>query len=202
MYKKEYEQVFEIKHENWKKKNDYKNLKNFSHQVDKVRKDEAEKGKEDGYETDQELPPWIKVPKNRFNEIKDVITRSNESRLITSIGKRKITLKNAEKLLKGIINGKIVKNEARKMDNSIVDDANRVNKLQNLQNLQNPEKIIPIFKQLQEIFMGTEADDKTDDEADDTADDEADDEADNDMDYQTDDQPDTTDMLETDIITE
>ena len=63
------------------KKHDYKNLKHFSYQVDGVKKDEAEKGKEDEAETDQELPPWIKVTKSRFNEIQDVITRANESRL-------------------------------------------------------------------------------------------------------------------------
>ena len=72
-------------------KYDYKNLKDFSYQVDEVKKDAAENEKED--ETDKKLPPWIKVPKSIFNEIKDVITRSIESRLMTSIGKRKITLK-------------------------------------------------------------------------------------------------------------
>ena len=46
---------------------------------------------------------------------KDVITRSKESRLMTSIGKRKITLKNAEELLEGIINRKINKKESGKM---------------------------------------------------------------------------------------
>ena len=30
MYKKEYEQVFENKNENWRKKYDYKNLKDFT----------------------------------------------------------------------------------------------------------------------------------------------------------------------------
>ena len=50
MYKKEYEQVFENKDENWRKKHDYKNLKDFSYQVDEVNKAE----KEDENETDQE----------------------------------------------------------------------------------------------------------------------------------------------------
>ena len=44
--------------------------------------------------------------------------------------------------------------------------------------------MLPIFKQLQEIFMGTKADDEVDDEVDDKTDDE------------TDEQPDTTDVLE------
>ena len=42
--------------------------------------------------------------------------------------------------------------------------------------------MLPTFKQLQEIFMGSKADA------------EADDEGDNDMDYKTDEQPDITDM--------
>ena len=126
--------------ENWRKKHDYKNLKDFRFQVDELKKDEAEKEKED--EADQNLPPWIKVPKSRFNKIKDVITRSKESRLMTSIGKRKITLKNAEKLLEGIIGGKIDKKEARKMYNSIADDANKLNRLE----LTEPRKMMPIFK--------------------------------------------------------
>ena len=62
------------------KKHDYKNLKNFSLE-------------------EQELPPWIRVPKSRFNETKDVITRANESKLMTRLEKRNIILKNAETLL-------------------------------------------------------------------------------------------------------
>ena len=82
MSKKEYEQVFKNKDENWRKKHDYKNLKGFSYQVDEVNKADVTE-KEDQDETDQELPPWIKVPKSRFNEIKDVITKANESKLMT-----------------------------------------------------------------------------------------------------------------------
>ena len=64
------------------------------------------------------------MPKIRLNEIKDAITRSNEIRLTASIGKRKIKLKSVEKLLEGIISGKIDKKEVRKMYSSIADDAN------------------------------------------------------------------------------
>ena len=108
MYKKEYEQVFENKDENWRKKHDHRNLKDFNYQVDEVNKVDVTE-KEDENETDQELPPWIKVPKSRFNEIKDVITRANEIKLITRLEGRNITLKNAEKLLEGKISGKINK---------------------------------------------------------------------------------------------
>ena len=58
-----------------------------------------------------------------------MITRSNESKLMTSIGKRKTTLENSEKLLEDIIGGKIDQKGAREMYNSIADDANKLNKL-------------------------------------------------------------------------
>ena len=48
-------------------KHDYKHLKYFGYQTDVTEKEDEDK-------TDQELPPWIKVTKSRFNEIKDVIT--------------------------------------------------------------------------------------------------------------------------------
>ena len=108
MYKKEYEQVFENKDENWRKKYDYKNLKDFGYQIDEVNKADLTE-KEDEDETNQELPPWIKVLKNRFNGIKDVITRANESKLMTRLDRRNVTLKNAEKSLEGTISGKINK---------------------------------------------------------------------------------------------
>ena len=89
--------------------------------------DVSEKADED--ETDQELPPWIKVTKNRFNEIKDVITKANDNKLGTSIRKKKITLKNAQELLGDTISGKIDKKKAQKMYNSIDDDTNKLGKL-------------------------------------------------------------------------
>ena len=103
--------------------------------------------------------------KSRLNEIKDVITRSKESRLMTSKGKKKITLKNVEKLPESIISGKVNKKEAR---NSIADDVNKLNRLE----LTEPtKKMLPIFRQLEETFMGTKADDEVDDETDNKTDD-------------------------------
>ena len=45
VYKKEYGQLFESEDENWRKKHDYKNLKDFIHQVDKVKKKMKQKKK-------------------------------------------------------------------------------------------------------------------------------------------------------------
>ena len=128
MYKKEYEQVFENKDEDWRKKHDFKNLKDFNYQVDEVSKADVT-GKEEEDETDQELPSWIKVRKNRFNEIKYVITKANESQLMTKLEGRNITLKNAEKLLEGMFSGKINKKKARDMYNDIAEDVHKLNKL-------------------------------------------------------------------------
>ena len=72
MYRKEYEQVFENKDENWRKKHNYKNLKDFSYYVDKVNKaDVTEKEGKNEDKTDQKLRSVIKVSKRRFNEIND-----------------------------------------------------------------------------------------------------------------------------------
>ena len=177
IYRKEYEQVFETKDEGWKKKHDYKHLKDFGYQADKVNKADVTE-KEDEDETDQELPPWIKVTESRFNKIRDVITRANEIKLMTRLGKRNITLKNVEKLLKNVISGKINKKKAKNMYNNIAEDVNKLNKLDPTKSR---KKMPPIFKQLEEVSMGSKADEKVDDEADDEKDDE------------TDEQPDTTD---------
>ena len=52
MYKKEYEQVFENKDEDWRKKHDYKSLKDFRCQVDEVNQADVTE-KEDEDETGQ-----------------------------------------------------------------------------------------------------------------------------------------------------
>ena len=85
--------------------------------ADKANKvDVPEKADED--KTDQELPPWIKVTKSRSNEIKDVITRGNESKLTTRLGKRNITLKDAKKLLEDV---KIDKKEKKLLEDGKID---------------------------------------------------------------------------------
>ena len=115
------------------------------------------------------------MPKSRFNEIKDVITRANESKLMTRLEKRNITLKNAEKLLEGIISGKINKKKAKATYYDIAEDVNKFNKLKPRESR---KKILSIFKQLEEIFMGSKADEEVDDEVDDEIDDETDEQRD------------------------
>ena len=142
MYKKDYEKVFENTDEDWREKHDYKHLKDFGYQADVTEKKDEDK-------TDQELPTWIKVTKIRFNEIKDVITRANESKLTTRLGKRNITLKDEEKLLEDVISGKIIKKKAKKMYNNIAEDANKLNKL----NTTEPRKKCCLFLNSSKKFL-------------------------------------------------
>ena len=61
MYKKEYEQAFESKDENWTKRHNFKNLKNFGYQADKVNNaDKTDKTEKEEDEKDQELMERIK----------------------------------------------------------------------------------------------------------------------------------------------
>ena len=84
-------------------KHDYKNLKILDYQP---------------YQPQQPdqlmLPAGVKVTKSGFNETRTVITKDNESGLVTKVRKKRITLSDAKKLVKGIINGKINKSETRK----------------------------------------------------------------------------------------
>ena len=146
IYKKEHGQTFKCKDKEWKLKHDYKN-----HVLD--------------YQPDQPqqpdqliLPAWVKVTKSGFNEIRSVITKGNESGLMTAIGK-KITLSYTKKLVEGIINGKIYKSEARKMYNDIPENANATNKLNATKNR---IKMMDNFQLLEEIFMGFKTNDKED----------------------------------------
>ena len=53
------------------------------------------------------------------------------------------------------------------MYNDIAEDVNKLNKLKPTESR---KKMLPIIKQLEEIFMGSEADDKVDDETDEQSD--------------------------------
>ena len=62
-----------------------------------------------------------------------------------------------------MISGKINKKKARDMYNDIAEDITKLNKLKPTESIKN---ILPIFKQLEEIFIGSKADEEVDDEAD------------------------------------
>ena len=101
------------------------------------------------------------MSKSRFNKIRDVITKSNESKLMTKLEKRNITPKSAEKLLELIISGEINKKKGKNMFNNIAEDANKLNKLEVTESRKNMRTI---FKQLEEVFWRFETGDEVDDE--------------------------------------
>ena len=66
-----------------------------------------------------------------------------------------------------MISGKINKKKARDMYNDIAEDVNRLNKLKPTESR---KKMLRIFKQLEEICMGSKVDEEVDDETDDETD--------------------------------
>ena len=70
IYRKEYNQVFKSKDENWRQKHDYKNLKDLNYQPDQIQPGQPQ-------QSDQSrLPTWVKATKSRFNEIQSIITEA------------------------------------------------------------------------------------------------------------------------------
>ena len=60
------------------------------------------------------LPKWVNVSEERFNEVLSTVTKAKSNGLKTSIDERKITIDNAECLLKRLGSGKIGKSEFKK----------------------------------------------------------------------------------------
>ena len=84
IYKKEYNQVFKSKDKDWRQKYDYKNLKDLDYQADET--DEEDK-------TDEAIPEWVEVSKNRFDATKNKINRNIDNGLEITVRDKKITLK-------------------------------------------------------------------------------------------------------------
>ena len=90
------------------------------------------------------LPTWVKVTKSRLNEIQSIITEAKESGLGTKMNNKKITLDNAEKLVEGIVSGKINTKEAKNMYNSTADEANII--INSLRTTKAQTKMVGIFR--------------------------------------------------------
>ena len=120
IYKKEYDQVFNSKDKDWIQKHDYKNLKDLDYRRDQSQPDQSQR---DQSQPDQQvLPKWVKVTKNRFNEIWSIVTEVKKNKLKTSLDGKEFTLDDAESLLEGIINRKTNGSEAKERYNNIDDD--------------------------------------------------------------------------------
>ena len=105
---------------------------------------------------------WVRVSKEKFNEILNIITKAKSDGLKTDVDGREITLDNTESLLKGIASGKINGNEFKREYNIIVDDVKAI--LQKSMLTRSQEKIVEILSLPKEIPKSK--DEKTDEQPD------------------------------------
>ena len=103
--------------------------------------------------SDQSIPNWLQVSKDRFDFIKLQIN-TNKS-LATMINNKRYTLNDANKLINKIGKQRICKNNAIKKYNDLV---NKAEKIAELRSTPHRQKMLKIFNYLREIF-GQSADD-------------------------------------------
>ena len=108
------------------------------------------------------LPKWVRVSKEKFNEILNIITNAKSDGLKTNVDGRQITLDNTESLLKDITSGKINGNGFKREYNIIVDDVKAI--LQKSMLTRSQEKIVEILSLSKEIPKSK--DKKTDEQPD------------------------------------
>ena len=117
---------------------DYKNLKDLDYQPDQQQQPDQPQQSNQPQQSDKlKLPKWVKVSKERFNEILSIFTEPKSNKLKTSVDKKSF--------LKGLINGKINGSEAKERYNKIVDDVDTILKARVTKNR---KKIVDILKLL------------------------------------------------------
>ena len=99
-YKKDYNQTFKRKDKDWRQKHGYNGLKHLEFlpdrlHTDQLQPDQLKSGK-------LWLPKWVKVNKERFNEILSIVTEAKSNKLKTSVDKNIITVNSVEELVKDI----------------------------------------------------------------------------------------------------
>ena len=187
MYKKEYGLVFEIKDEDWKKKHDFKNLKDFSYQEDKTEKgedktekeedktekEEDKKEKED--KTEKELPSWIKS-RDEFNELKGRLLGLRKNKLKTNTDKHQYDFSYMKKLIKDLANNKTTKHDAI---NDLKEDSDYIEDIKKLKKYSNRSTIISTYTDFVKLFSPNffeKTDNKTNNKTGDNANNKADNE--------------------------
>ena len=95
------------------------------------------------------LLKWVKVNKERFNEILNIITKAKNDEFKTNVDGRETTIDNAESLLKDILSGKINKSQFKKRCNNIIDDVDAI--LQKPMLTRSQKKKVEILSLLTEI---------------------------------------------------
>ena len=116
--------------------------------------DAPKKGEENTSEkleqkSDQSIPKWVQVSKDRFNFIKLKINMNKD--LATMIDNKRYALNDANELVNKIAEEKIGKNNAIKAYNNLVNKAEQIAELRSTPHRQ---KMLKIFNYLGEIFNG------------------------------------------------
>ena len=104
-YKKDYNQTFKRKDKDWRQKHGYNGLKHLEFlpdrlHTDQLQPDQLKSGK-------LWLPKWVKVNKERLNEILSIVTEAKSNELKTSVDKNIITVNSVEELVKDIASKKL-----------------------------------------------------------------------------------------------
>ena len=86
-YKKEYNQVFKSKDKERRLKYSYKNLEDVDYQPEQLQPEQLV------------LPKWIKVRKNRFGEIQNIVTEAKINKSKAKVGNEFITVNSTENLI-------------------------------------------------------------------------------------------------------
>ena len=100
-------------------------------------------------ESDQSIPKWLQLSKERFDFIKLKINKNKD--LDTMIGNKRYTINNVNELVNKIAETKIGKNNAIKKYNNLISKAEQITELRSAEPRQ---KMLKIFNYLGEMFNG------------------------------------------------
>ena len=100
-------------------------------------------------ESDQSIPKWVQLSKERFDFIKLKINKNKD--LDTMIGNKRYTINNVNELVNKIAETKISKNNAIKKYNNLISKAEQITELRSTEPRQ---KMLKIFNYLGEMFNG------------------------------------------------
>ena len=99
--------------------------------------------------SDQSIPKWVQVPKDRFDFIKLKI--NTYENVATTIDNKRYTINDVNELINKIAEQKIRKNNAIEEYNNLVNKADRITELRSTELRQ---KMLKIFSYIGEIFNG------------------------------------------------
>ena len=116
---------------------------------DAPKKSEESISEKSEQKSDQSIPKWVQVSKDRFNFIKLKINTNKD--LASIIDNKRYSLNDANELLNKTVEQKICKNNAIKAYNNLVEKAEQIAELRSTPHRQ---KMLESFNYLGEIFNG------------------------------------------------